>query len=451
MEDPRDPYVLSPSDIINPPTSFRKRIKHLGPGFILTASVVGSGELIATTALGAQAGFVTFWVIIVSCLVKVAIQIEIGKHAIYSGETILTAFNNLPGPKLGKAHWTVWTYFILMLSKFSQVAGVLGGVAIIMSIAFPQYSVLIWTVLSSILVAILVFRGYYRILEKISIYLIALFTAFTFASVYFLQFTDYAISLSQVLSGLEFQLPKETVAFAIAAFGITGVGGDELMVYNYWCLEKGYASHTGPKSDTAEWRARARGWIKVMELDAISAMILYTSVTAAFYLLGASVLYARGDIPEGFAMIETLSTMYTETLGPQFKTLFLVGGVIVLFSTLFSALASWTRQYSDIFSQIGWINFSNMQERKRSIAILAWLIPALWTVIFLFSKSPVLLVLWGGIVTSVILFLVVYVALYFRFKRLPIAFKPSISYDIALWVSVMAIAWVGGYGLYQLF
>ena len=139
MEEPRDPYILSQSDIIDAPTSFRGKLKHLGPGFILTASVVGSGELIATTTLGAQAGFVTFWVIIVSCLVKVAIQIEFGKHAIYSGETILTAFNKLPGRKLGQAHWTIWAYFLLMGSKLSQVAGIVGGVAIIMNIVFPQY------------------------------------------------------------------------------------------------------------------------------------------------------------------------------------------------------------------------------------------------------------------------------------------------------------------------
>jgi len=450
MEEPRDPYIRTESDIIDPPVSFRGKLKHIGPGFILTASVVGSGELIATTTLGAQAGFVTFWIIIVSCLVKVTIQVEFGKHAIYSGESILTAFNKLPGKKFGQAHWTIWAYFLLMVSKISQVAGILGGVAIIMNIAFPQYSVLIWTILGGILAGLLVFQGYYKILERVSIYLIALFTAFTFASVYFLQFTEYAFSLSQVLSGLEFNLPKAAVAVAIAAFGITGVGGDEIMAYNYWCLEKGYASHTGPTQDTSEWRARAKGWMKVIQLDAIFAMIVYTSVTAAFYLLGASVLHARGDIPEGFAMIETLSTMYTETLGPQFKTVFLVGGVVVLFSTVFSALASWTRQYSDIFGQIGWINFYKIQERKRSISILAGAFPLLWIIMFLFMQTPVLMVLWGGFVTSIILFLVVYVALYFRFNRLPPEFKPSIFYDTALWASALTILWVGAYGLFKL-
>ena len=66
-----------------PPTAFFQKLKFLGPGFILSASIVGSGELIATTTLGAKAGFITFWVIIVSCLVKVALQLEFGKNTVF--------------------------------------------------------------------------------------------------------------------------------------------------------------------------------------------------------------------------------------------------------------------------------------------------------------------------------------------------------------------------------
>ena len=88
-----DPYILTKEGIKPAPTSFWGKMKYLGPGFILSASVVGSGELISTTTLGAKAGFVTFWVIIVSCAVKVAIQLEFGKQAIRTGETVFTSLN----------------------------------------------------------------------------------------------------------------------------------------------------------------------------------------------------------------------------------------------------------------------------------------------------------------------------------------------------------------------
>lgn len=136
-----NPYVLTEATVEEPPKSFFGKMKYLGPGFILSASIVGSGELIMTTQLGAKAGFVTLWVVLVSCLVKVAVQLEFGKHAINTGETSLAAFNKLPGLRLGRANWSVWLWLSLMVFKFFQVGGIVGGVAIILHMAFPALSI----------------------------------------------------------------------------------------------------------------------------------------------------------------------------------------------------------------------------------------------------------------------------------------------------------------------
>ena len=173
--------------------------------------------------------------------------------------------------------------------------------------------------------------------------------------------------LDQVLEGLTFNLPAGTVGFAIAAFGLTGVGGDEIVAYNYWCLEKGYARYTGPFENTKAWYSRAKGWVKVMYLDAILSMVVYTLVTAAFYLLGAAVLNKRGALPSGFDMIEILSLIYTDSYGPWAKMVFLIGSFVVLFSTLFSGLAARTRIFPDLFGQVGWIDFFDMNPSSTSV------------------------------------------------------------------------------------
>jgi hypothetical protein len=189
---------------------------------------------------------------------------------------------------------------------------------------------------------------------------------------------------------------------ALAAFGITGVGGDEIMYYNYWCIEKGYAAYTGPRDDSAEWTERARGWIRVMTFDALCSMVVYTTVTAAFYLLGASLLHAQeGQVPEGYAMVETLSRLFTATLGDGARVAFMVGAFFVLYSTLFTATASWSRIFADAFGELGWLNFTNPQARTRAVAQLSWAFPALWCVLYLFIKLPVLMILLGGVATSV--------------------------------------------------
>jgi len=112
-----DPYILSTENIVDPPPGFLKKLKFLGPSLILSASIVGSGELIATTTLGAKAGFVTFWIILLSCLVKVAVQIEMGKHTILSGETAMQAFNQLPGPRIRGTNWSIWLVLGIMIIK----------------------------------------------------------------------------------------------------------------------------------------------------------------------------------------------------------------------------------------------------------------------------------------------------------------------------------------------
>ncbi len=446
-----NPYLLNADNILQPPTTFWGRLKHLGPGFILSASIVGSGELIATTTLGAKAGFITLWIILISCVVKVALQLEFGKHAILYGETAIASFNKLPGPRIGKGHWTVWTILLLMLVKFTQLGGIIGGVAITANMAFPAISISMWGVLAAIFVALLVYKGYYLLIEKGSIVMIGLFTILTFTSLYFLQYTSYQFSFNDIIGGLQFGLPSAAVAIAFGAFGITGVGADEIIHYTYWCLEKGYGQYVGPREDTEEWRARAHGWIKVMHLDAIFAMIVYTLMTAAFYILGASVLYQSGQIPESYGMIETLSSIYTETLGDGAKQVFLIGAFIVLFSTLFSALAAWTRQYADIFGQVGWIDFLDNKQRNRTIKLLACALPAGWFLIFLFVKLPVMMVIFGGIITSVLLLLIIYVGIYFRYKMTPNAFLPSRLYDFSLWVSIVVILTIAVYGLYKTF
>lgn len=301
-----------------------------------------------------------------------------------------------------------------------------------------------------VVVATMVFKGYYFFIEKVSVVLMLVFTVFTIAAVFMLQNTGYAFSLDDVMEGIKFKLPAVAVGFAIAAFGLTGVGGDEIVAYNYWCLEKGYARYTGPFEKTEEWRQRAKGWIKVMNLDAVLSMVVYTLVTAAFYLLGAAVLYERKEIPAGFEMIETLSKMYTDSYGIWAKSFFLFGSFVVLFSTLFSALAARTRIFSDLFGQLGWIDFFNLKQRKNTIAITAWVFPVLWVIALLWVKSPVLMVTFGGIITFFMLLIIVYAGLHFRYKQKQYGLESSRFYDIALWMSCIVIFMVGFYGAYSL-
>ena len=140
-------------------------------------------------------------------------------------------------------------------------------------------------------------------------------------------------------------------------FGITGVGADEITFYTYWCVEKGYARYVGPNDGSEAWARRARGWISVMYKDAFVSWIIYTFGTLAFFIMGAAVLHPQGLAPAGNEMITTLSRMYTDTLGAWASLLFLVGAVAVLGSTLWAAIPSWARMYTNLLAEIGVVDW----------------------------------------------------------------------------------------------
>ena len=189
----------------------------------MSASIVGSGELIATTILGAKAGFIAFWVIIVSCLIKVAVQLEFGKKAILSGETMMSSFNKLPGFRIGNSNWTVWTIFILIFLKIVQLGGMIGGTALVLHLLFPGLPINISVFLIVVASSALIYRGNYKIVEIFSLLMIAAFTLTTLAAVFFLRYTEFSISWTDISEGLKFKLPASIVAVAFGAFGITGV------------------------------------------------------------------------------------------------------------------------------------------------------------------------------------------------------------------------------------
>ena len=90
-----------------PPRTILGILRQLGPGLIIAGAIVGSGELIATTKTGAQAGFSLLWLIIIGCVIKVFVQVEFGRYAISSGETTMSALNEVPGPRW-RVNWILW-------------------------------------------------------------------------------------------------------------------------------------------------------------------------------------------------------------------------------------------------------------------------------------------------------------------------------------------------------
>ena len=53
------------------PTTFGATIKYLGPSVIISATIVGSGEIILTASLGAAVGYVMLWWVLFLSLIHI--------------------------------------------------------------------------------------------------------------------------------------------------------------------------------------------------------------------------------------------------------------------------------------------------------------------------------------------------------------------------------------------
>jgi hypothetical protein len=246
-------------------------------------------------------------------------------------------------------------------------------------------------------------------------------------------------------------IPAGALGAALAMFGITGVGADELTFYTYWCVEKGYARHVGPNDGSDAWQRRAKGWIRVMYKDAFLSWIIYTFGTIAFFILGASVLHPQNLVPQGNEMIVTLSRMYTDSMGEWAMILFLIGAIAVLGSTLWAGVPSWARMYTNLLAEVGLVDWQDTAARMRMIRIFTVALPIIWAIAYLFIQSPVLMVQIGGVMTGVFLVAAVIAVWYLRQTETDPHLYGGGLFNALLIVSSVAIGFLGIYSIGKVF
>lgn len=529
----------SENEIQTPPTHVWGILARLGPGLIVAGSIVGSGELIATTKTGAEAGFWLLWLILIGCVVKVFAQVEFGRFSIVTGQTTMDGLSQVPGPRWpGRGNWIVWYWFLMFLASISQLGGIVGAVGQAMAISVPltsegrtynEYVTLviqkklvttelkrmstraeeatdaraldtqrqhlaqldaelarrdaqiiarigaarfqqlgnrpappwddqIWATLIAIVTAIVLVVGRYRFIEVASTVLVATFTLVTVVNVLLLQTNSrWAVTWTELWQGMQFRLPPadlhshaRPIATALATFGIIGVGAAELIAYPYWCLEKGYARFAGRRDADAAWASRARGWMRVMQWDAWCSLLVYTFATIAFYVLGAAVLGRSGLNPDKNELIQTLTVMYEPVFGVAAEVLFLCGAFAVLYSTYFVANAGHARVFADAVRVLGFAAATEHDYRRR-VRILAGVFPVACLVIYLAFPNPPALVLLSGVMQAIMLPMLGFAALFFRYRRCDPRIVPGAAWDLFLWISVAAMLVAGIWALVSQF
>lgn len=443
---------------IDPPTTLLGRLREIGPGIIISGAIVGSGELIVTTKLGAEAGFVLLWLILFSCVIKVFLQIEIGRYVVSSGRTVLEAFDAVPGPAVrigeGRLNWMNALWVVMAFCAAMQVGGILLGMALVFEMPELGLGVMpawLWALVFAFAAVGLLKSGQYALVERSTAVLVGLFTLLTMAAAIVVQGTDAAITGADVVQGLTPSMPPDGLLTAFAVLGLTGVGASELIFYPYWCLEKGYAKHVGPDDGSEEWLGRARGWVRVMQLDAWIACAVYTVGTVAFYMLGAAVLNRRGLAVDDDALHQSLSQIYTTGFGDAAGTwVYAAGAITVLFSTFFVWAASSSRIVTDAVHVFG-VKRLDEGARARLVKRLGVVLPLFTWVVVVAVGKPVALVLVGGVAQAAMLPFLGLATCLLRYRETRRELAPRSGIDLFLWIAVLSTGAIGVVQLLETF
>ena len=109
----------------------------IGPGIVVTGSVIGSGELINTPVQAATFGFILLWAVLLSCVIKYFLQVEIARHSLVENRTTFESINECPGPKFRGTSWIGLAYMAGYLITTLPIIGIIGALGGLMHDLWP--------------------------------------------------------------------------------------------------------------------------------------------------------------------------------------------------------------------------------------------------------------------------------------------------------------------------
>jgi Mn2+/Fe2+ NRAMP family transporter len=392
----------SSAEVREPPRRLGAVLAQIGPGLVVTGSVIGSGELINTPKRAAEFGFALLWIVILSCVIKWWLQVELGRYCLTNNLTTVQAINTLPGPRFRKTHLIALLYGFGYVFSMATLGGILTATAGLLRDTLG-WDVRLGAVLLYGATIALLYGGLYRTLETAVTILVAGFSLSVLICLALVQSSPYGVSTSELAEGFTLRIPPGAGYAVISLIGALGTTANEMFMYPYWLLEGGYARRVGGRerpSPSEGWYSRARGWLHVMKVDAFCATALATVVTMGYFLVGAAVLGGR-DVG-GLDVVKDVSRIYTETFGAWSYIVFMFGGFCTLFSTLVVVSAATGRMGADFTASLGYIRWDDAAARTRSIRSFTLLFLTIWLGMAFFMTRPENYVAFGQAVNGLI-------------------------------------------------
>lgn len=377
------------------PVNLREKLKFMGPGVVLAALAIGSGELVLTPRSGAQYGFALLWVPILTIVYKAAFSEGLARLTIASGDDVFRAFDWLPGPR----HWA--QYFIILVFSLDMIG--YGGIALAVGSALagliPALDIRLGALCATALVPVLLYTGSYPFFEKV---VAAMCAALLAGVVYTL--LQVPLPRHEIARGLVPNIPQGSVSTIMGLMGWIGAGTTTLL-YSSWINEK-----IGKARSEEDYRR----WLSTMRIDCLASYTLMLGISFSFLAMGVATLHAQGIVPEKQQIMSTLSRMLDAV--PRGRETFLVVAVFALFSTVVSCMDGKSRAIASMM--IGFSpRFSNKLKSYR--IVMAAYLAVMVATILLGENQPAAVINMIASMNAVVFGLLGFALLYLD-RRLPV-------------------------------
>lgn len=280
------------------------RIKEIIPGIIIAAVVFGPSKMTITSKLGTDYGYSMLWIIVVAIFFMTTFTKMASRIGIAKKESLLTII----GDKWGK-----WAAIFIGAGIFLVTASFQAGNSIGVGISIGEAtgtSPKIWVILFNILgVLLLFFRDFYKILEKLMLFLILMMLLSFFTTVFLVK-----PNVNELVVGFIPSIPDGSVgliiAFMASCFSIVGA------------FYQAYLVQERKKSGKEGEKLTDKSTIGMIILGLMSAIVL---------ICAAAVLHPKSiKLTNAMDMAKALEPLF----GHYASILFLVG----LFGASFSSL-----------------------------------------------------------------------------------------------------------------
>jgi len=285
----------------------------LGPGLLVAATGVGTGDLATGSFAGSMLGTAILWAVLIGALLKFIVTEGLARWQLATGTSILEGVAR----NLGRLPMLIFVPYLVLWSFFTASA-MMSGCGVTLHALIPIFEQaetgkIFFGTLCSIVGIGLVYAGGYRLFEKImTVSIVLMFVTVVLTAALLWPGT------SAVLQGIFLpSIPDFSgsgLTWTVALIG--GVGGTvTILSYGYWIREEGRTS---------------RDDLAICRIDLGSAYLMTAIFGMSVVIIGSQIEVSGS----GAMLIVAMADQLGVALGSFGRWMFLIGAVGAVFSSL---------------------------------------------------------------------------------------------------------------------